>query len=61
MDIDPWPEDKGETNQIISSFAKNLIDKRTAEGAKPRADMMQAFIRSGMTKDELMQQVYIHM
>jgi hypothetical protein len=44
-----------------SSFAKELIDRRTAEGAEPQADMMQAFIRSGMTKEELMQQVYIHL
>ncbi|KAK4098061.1 cytochrome P450 [Parathielavia hyrcaniae] len=45
---------------ILFGFAKDLVDQRTAKDAKPRADMMQAFIRSGMTKDELMQQVYIH-
>ncbi|KAK4124546.1 cytochrome P450 [Parathielavia appendiculata] len=45
---------------ILFGFAKDLVDRRTAEGAEPQADMMQAFIRSGMTKDELMQQVYIH-
>ncbi|KAK4148465.1 Pisatin demethylase [Chaetomidium leptoderma] len=45
---------------ILFGFAKDLIDRRTAQGAEPCADMMQAFIRSGMTKDELMQQVYIH-
>jgi len=32
-----------------------------APGAKPENDMMQAFMKSGMSRDELMQQVYIHM
>ncbi|ROW00664.1 hypothetical protein VSDG_03220 [Cytospora chrysosperma] len=44
----------------LFSFAKSLVDKRTAEGAESANDMMQAFIRSGMTKDQLMQQVYVH-
>ncbi|KAF9734264.1 hypothetical protein PMIN06_003056 [Paraphaeosphaeria minitans] len=45
---------------ILFGFAKNLVDRRTAPDAKSRNDMMQEFIRSGMTGDELMQQVYIH-
>ncbi|KAK6836428.1 hypothetical protein PG987_006923 [Apiospora arundinis] len=44
----------------LFGFAKSLVDKRTAPGAVPKNDMMQVFIRSGMTKEQLMQQVYIH-
>lgn len=46
---------------ILFGFAKSLVDRRTAPDAKPKNDMMQEFIRSGMSRDELMQQVYIHM
>ncbi|KAI1759674.1 cytochrome P450 [Hypoxylon sp. FL1150] len=46
---------------ILFDFARDLVDRRTAVEATPMNDMMQAFIRSGMTKDQLMQQVYIHM
>ncbi|KAI0100909.1 cytochrome P450 [Nemania sp. FL0031] len=45
---------------ILFDFAKDLVDRRTAPNAQPVNDMMQAFIRSGMTKSQLMQQVYIH-
>ncbi|KAK8062656.1 cytochrome P450 [Apiospora hydei] len=45
---------------ILFGLAKSLVDKRTAPGAVPKNDMMQAFIRSGMTREQLMQQVYIH-
>ncbi|KAK7959808.1 cytochrome P450 [Apiospora aurea] len=44
----------------LFGFAKILVDKRMAPGAVPKSDMMQAFIRSGMTREQLMQQVYIH-
>jgi hypothetical protein len=46
---------------FFDSYAKELVDRRIAPGAKTENDMMQAFIKSGMTRDELMQQVYIHM
>jgi cytochrome P450 len=45
---------------ILFGYAKELVDRRTAPTAKPENDMMQAFIKSGMSRDELMQQVYIH-
>lgn len=41
-------------------FAEDLVERRMAPDAKPKNDMMQAFIKAGMTKDQLIQQVYIH-
>ncbi|KAI1352372.1 cytochrome P450 [Xylaria sp. FL0043] len=45
---------------VLFGFAKDLVERRTRPEAKPVNDMMQAFIRNGMTKEQLMQQVYIH-
>ncbi|KAI1332961.1 cytochrome P450 [Xylariaceae sp. FL0255] len=45
---------------ILFDFADSLVNRRTAPGAEPVNDMMQAFIRSGMSKSQLRQQVYIH-
>ncbi|CAJ2511540.1 Uu.00g071650.m01.CDS01 [Anthostomella pinea] len=45
---------------MLFGFAKDLVDRRTVPGAMPKSDMLQSFIRSGMTREQLMQQVYIH-
>ncbi|KAI1373882.1 cytochrome P450 [Hypoxylon crocopeplum] len=45
---------------ILFDFANDLVDRNTATDAKPGNNMMQAFRRSGMTKEQLMQQVYVH-
>jgi hypothetical protein len=42
-------------------FTKALVDKRTAPQAAPKNDMMQAWIKTGMSKDDLMQHAMAHM
>lgn len=36
-----------------------MVNRRLQPGAKPQKDMMQAFINSGMTRSELIQQVFV--
>ncbi|KAH8200594.1 hypothetical protein TruAng_005246 [Truncatella angustata] len=43
----------------LMKFAKALIDKRLCPGAMPQRDMMQAFINNGMSRSELIQQVFV--
>ncbi|KAI1850890.1 hypothetical protein JX265_004916 [Neoarthrinium moseri] len=43
----------------LMGFAKSLIDKRLQPGAKPQKDMTQAFINNGMSRSELIQQVFV--
>ncbi|KAK3942847.1 Pisatin demethylase [Diplogelasinospora grovesii] len=51
---------------ILFGYAKDLVERKTAEAEKlpvtdkPGTDMMQMFIRSGMSRHDLMQQVYVH-
>ncbi|KAI1500203.1 cytochrome P450 [Biscogniauxia marginata] len=43
----------------LMGIARSFVDKRLKPGAKPQKDMMQAFINNGMTREELMQQVFV--
>ncbi|KAI0126728.1 cytochrome P450 [Xylariales sp. AK1849] len=43
----------------LMGFAKALIDRRLRPGAKPQKDMCQAFINNGMSRSELIQQVFV--
>ncbi|KAK9425291.1 putative Cytochrome P450 [Seiridium unicorne] len=43
----------------LMGFAKSLIDRRLRPGTKPQKDMMQAFINNGMSRAELIQQVFV--
>ncbi|KAI1491184.1 cytochrome P450 [Biscogniauxia mediterranea] len=43
----------------LMGIAKSFVDKRLQPGANPQKDMMQAFINNGMTRSELMQQVFV--
>ncbi|ORY70305.1 cytochrome P450 [Pseudomassariella vexata] len=43
----------------LMGFAKAFVDKRLEPGARPEKDMTQAFINSGMTRSELIQQVFV--
>lgn len=40
-------------------FAASFVDGRLAAGAKRGRDMMQSFIDSGLTREQLMQEVFI--
>lgn len=42
-------------------FARRYVEGRLEPGAAPMKDMMQAHINSGMTTEELIQQVFISM
>jgi cytochrome P450 len=42
----------------VMGFANSFIDRRLAPGATPQKDMIQAFIKAGMTRGELVQEVY---
>ncbi|KAK7404120.1 hypothetical protein QQX98_010078 [Neonectria punicea] len=43
----------------LMGFARNFVEGRLAADAPPVKDMMQAHINNGMTKEELIQQVFI--
>ncbi|KAH8682719.1 cytochrome P450 [Xylariales sp. PMI_506] len=43
----------------LFSFATSLIEERLEPEALPQKDMTQAFINSGMTRSELVQQVFV--
>ncbi|KPM37142.1 hypothetical protein AK830_g9413 [Neonectria ditissima] len=43
----------------LMGFARNFVERRLAADAPPVKDMMQAHINNGMTKEELIQQVFI--
>ncbi|KAK6189218.1 hypothetical protein LQW54_013500 [Pestalotiopsis sp. IQ-011] len=43
----------------LMGFAKSLIDKRLRPGSRPQKDMTQAFINNGMSRSELIQQVFV--
>ncbi|RYC63368.1 hypothetical protein CHU98_g2874 [Xylaria longipes] len=43
----------------LMGLVNSVVDRRLAFGAKPRHDMMQAFINNGMTRSELTQQVFV--
>lgn len=45
----------------IRRLAKSFVEKRLHPGAQEQQDMMQAFINSGMTRSELIQQVFVQM
>ncbi|KEY69824.1 hypothetical protein S7711_08608 [Stachybotrys chartarum IBT 7711] len=45
----------------LMRFARRLVDKRLEPGAEPGTDMMQAHIRSGLTRKELMAEVFLEM
>ncbi len=42
----------------LFSFAKSFVDARLKPGAKPGTDIMQAHINNGLTRDELVQDVF---
>lgn len=42
-------------------FARDFVERRLATTTPPVKDMMQAHINNGMTKEELIQQVFISM
>ncbi|KAM4063978.1 cytochrome p450 [Hirsutella rhossiliensis] len=43
----------------LMQFAASFVDSRLTPGSKPGSDMIQAFIDSGLTRDELMQEVFV--
>lgn len=43
----------------LMGLAKGYVDDRLAPGAKPKQDMLQAFINSGMDYDELVQHMFV--
>jgi hypothetical protein len=43
------------------SFANGLVDARLEPDAKLGRDMMQSLIRNGMTRNELIQEVFLEM
>ncbi|PHH90859.1 hypothetical protein CDD83_2415 [Cordyceps sp. RAO-2017] len=43
----------------LMQFAAGFVDGRLAPGAKRGRDMMQAFVDAGLTRDELMQEVFV--
>ncbi|PHH62642.1 hypothetical protein CDD82_1985 [Ophiocordyceps australis] len=43
----------------LMQFAASFVDGRLAPGSKRGRDMMQSFIDSGLTRDELMQEVFV--
>ncbi|CCF41329.1 cytochrome P450 [Colletotrichum higginsianum] len=45
----------------LMGFARNYAEMRLQPGASPQKDMMQSFINQGLSRDELIQLVYIHM
>ncbi|CAI6332903.1 unnamed protein product [Periconia digitata] len=47
--------------EYLLRFATDVVDRRMNHDAKPKNDMMQGFFKAGMTRNQLMQQVYIHM
>lgn len=44
-----------------ASVATEIIDRRLQPGAKPGRDMLQAFIKAGLTRDELIQESMVQM
>ncbi|KAF6805041.1 cytochrome p450 [Colletotrichum sojae] len=56
----PTEEDRVGFGRLMG-FARNLAEMRLQPGAKPRKDMMQAFINQGLGLEELTQIGYIHM
>jgi hypothetical protein len=45
----------------VMGFANRFVDERMAPGADPKKDMIAAFIKAGMTRGELIQEVYAEM
>ncbi|KAK4445614.1 cytochrome P450 [Podospora aff. communis PSN243] len=41
----------------IMTYTRTLIDERYQPGAEEKRDMLQSFIRNGLTKDEILQEV----
>lgn len=41
------------------SFAKKLVDERLKPDAKPGNDMMQSHMRNGLSRKELMAEVFL--
>lgn len=49
------------TNKICQRFARSYVDKRLNPETPPTKDMMQAHIDNGMSREDLIQQVFISM
>ena len=47
------------TNTCLCSVAKSYVDARLRPGAKPKRDMLQSFIESGMSYDDLIQHMFV--
>ncbi|KAK3934715.1 cytochrome P450, partial [Diplogelasinospora grovesii] len=45
----------------LMGFATSLVNKRLAPGAEPGKDMMEAHIRNGLTRKELLAEVFLEM
>lgn len=50
-----------DTNNGHDSFARKLVDKQLEPGAAPGNSMLHAHIRSGLTRKELMAEVFLEM